>query len=295
MRNKKGSAVAIGNFDGFHLGHQKLVGTLKMIAHKNNLISIVLTFSPNPRVYFNKDLNLINSDEQKKEILVKLDVDNVTLLNFDDIMDMSGEEFVKDILIKKFNVKFIVMGENFKFGKNREGDVEFLKKMGEKLGFEFFIVSPILLDGTRVSSSLIREKLDHAEIEESNQMMGRFYYIDGIIEEGDMLGRKLGFPTINIETENEILPEGVFKTRVEIDNHAYDSITYIGYRPTFSGRDKKVESHIFKFTKNVYGKRVRLYFEKKLRGEMKFDSKTNLIDQVKKDIQSLKVDKGIFF
>jgi riboflavin kinase/FMN adenylyltransferase len=296
-KNKKGSAVAIGNFDGFHLGHQKLIETLKRIAIEKNLISMILTFIPNPKVYFNTGLNLINSEEQKKQIMEKLGVDNIVLLNFDEILNMPGETFVKDILIDKFNVKCVVMGQNFKFGKNRENDVESLKKMGEKFGFEYTIVNPVILNGTPISSSLIRKKLVNAEIETSNRMLGRLYYIDGVIKEGDKIGRQLGFPTINIKTQNEILPEGVFKTRTQIDQQEqiYDSITYIGSSPTFSGKEKKVETHILNFDKSVYGNKVRLYFEKKLRDEIRFDSKKNLINQIKKDIRRLKVDKGAFF
>jgi riboflavin kinase/FMN adenylyltransferase len=128
-------------------------------------------------------------------------------------------------------------------------------------------------------------------------MLGRLYYINGVIKEGDKIGRQLGFPTINIETNNEILPEGVFKTKTVIDKlkQVYDSITYIGSCPTFSGEKKKVETHILEFDKSVYGNKVKLYFEKKLRDEKKFDSKKNLINQIKKDVRRLKVDKEAFF
>ena len=296
IKDKQGSVIAVGNFDGFHLGHRKLVQTLETIARERNLLSMILTFFPNPRVYFNKDLNLISSDEQKKQLLEKLEVDRVLFLNFDEILNMSGEAFVKDILIDRFHMKFIVMGENFRFGKDRECGVESLKEMAEKFGFEWTVVPPVILDGTMVSSSLIRKKLGQAQIRESNRLLGRMYYIDGVVIEGDKIGRELGFPTINIQTENEILPEGVFKTGTEIDGKMYDSITYIGTSPTLlSGKVKKVETHILGFEKNIYGKEVRVYFEKRLRGEMTFDSQTKLIDQIKKDIQRLKVDKGLFF
>lgn len=296
IKDKQGSVIAVGNFDGFHLGHRKLVQTLETIASERNLLSMILTFVPNPRVYFNKDLDLISSEEQKKQILEELEVDRVFFLNFDEILNMSGEAFVKDILIDRFHMKFIVMGENFRFGKDRESGVESLKEMAEKFGFEWTVVPPVILDGTMVSSSLIRKKLGQAQIRESNRLLGRMYYIDGVVIEGDKIGRKLGFPTINIETENEILPEGVFKTGTEIDGKMYDSITYIGTSPTLlSGKVKKVETHLLGFEKNIYGKEVRVYFEKRLRGEMTFDSRTKLIDQIKKDIQRLKVDKGLFF
>lgn len=296
-KDKKGSVTAVGNFDGFHLGHRKLVDTLKQIALEKNLTSLIFTFIPNPKVYFNNELNLINSDEQKKQLLESLGVDQIVSLDFDRVLDMSGEAFVEDILIHRYNVKHIVMGENFKFGKDRQCDAESLKKMAEKFGFDFTVVTPVILDGIPISSSLIRKKLGRAEIEDSNRMLGRLYYIDGTVVVGDKIGRELGFPTINIKTDNEILPEGVFKTRTELDDRpqVYDSISYIGSNPTFAGKGKKVETHIMDFNETIYNHKVRVYFEKKIRGDMKFDSRTTLIVQIKKDIQGLKVDKPLFF
>lgn len=296
-KDKQGSVAAVGNFDGFHLGHRKLVDTLKQIALGKNLASLILTFIPNPKVYFNKELSLINSDQQKKQLLENLGVDQIVFLDFNQVLDMSGETFVKEILIDRCKVKFIVMGENFKFGKNRQCDSESLKKMAEKFNFEFTVVTPVILEGTPISSSLIRRKLGCSEIEDSNRMLGRSYYIDGIVVEGDKIGRELGFPTINIKTDNEILPDGVFKTRTEIDGRPqiYDSISYIGSSPTFPGKEKKVETHILDFNETVYNQKVRVYFEKKIRGDRKFDSRTTLIDQIKKDIQGLNVDKPLIF
>jgi riboflavin kinase/FMN adenylyltransferase len=291
MEHQQGTVVAIGNFDGFHLGHRKLIDTLNRIAWERKLKSVVLTFTPNPKIYFNKELNLITSDEQKRQILEGLDVDDVTFLDFDRISHLSGEAFVENVLIGQYSVKYIVMGENFRFGKNRESDVDSLKRMARTYGFEIIVVAPLVLDGIPISSSLIRHKLSCADIEASNRMLGRLYYIDGVVEKGDKIGRQLGFPTINIDTRNEILPEGVFKTRTEILSHrkVYDSITYIGTSPTFSGKEKKIETHILDFDRNIYGEKVRIYFQKRLRGEMKFDSRRNLIDQIKEDIRNLGV------
>ena len=291
----KSSAVAIGNFDGFHLGHQKIIQRLKQIARENNLISIILTFTPNPKIYFKREKHLINTDAQKKEILENLEVDRVIIINFAEVVDMSDEQFLKDFLIDKYKMKHIVMGENFRFGKGREGDISFLKQMSNQWGFGLTVVKSVRLDNHRISSTYIREKLAAAQIEESNRMLGRRYFINGLVVEGDKVGTELGFPTINLETENILLPEGVFKTTVEIAGEIYDSITYIGYRPTFSGKEKKVESHIFDFNREIYGKPVKIYFEKKLRNDMKFESKKSLINQIKKDIENLKVDKGPFF
>ncbi len=291
----KGSAVAIGNFDGFHLGHQKIIEGLKQVARENNLVSIILTFTPHPGIYFKREKQLINTDAQKKEILESLEVDHVIIINFAEVVDMSNERFLKDFLIDKFKMKHIVMGENFRFGKRREGDIGFLKQMADRWDFGLTVVKSVKLDRQRISSSYIREKLAAAQIEESNRMLGRRYFIDGAVVEGDKVGTELGFPTINLETDNILLPEGVFKTTVEIEGETFNSITYIGYRPTFSGKEKKVESHIFDFNREIYGKHVKIYFEKKLRDDMKFESKRSLINQIKKDIENLKVDKGPFF
>lgn len=291
MRPKEGTAAAIGNFDGFHLGHRELIDTLNRIAAEKNLQTMVLTFTPNPKMYFKKELSLINSDEQKKQLLETLNVHDVVFLDFERIRHMPGETFVEELLIRRYNVKTIVMGENFRFGKNRECDVEALKEMARRLGFGFSVVPPFKLNGTPISSSLIRKKLGLAEIEDSNRMLGRLYFIDGVVTDGDKIGRELGFPTINIETPNEILPDGVFKTRTEIESFSqvYESVTYIGSSPTFSGNKKKIETHILDFNRNIYGKKVRIYFQKRVRAEKKFDSKEDLIAQIKKDIHGLSI------
>lgn len=296
-KNKKAGAIAIGNFDGFHLGHKKIIETLENIAVEKELTSIVLTFTPNPKVYFKKEFNLINTDAQKKRILGDLGVDRVSIVDFNEIVDMSAGTFVTNFLIEKYNMKHMVMGENFRFGKGRKGDLQSLQNMEDRWGFDVTVVKPVTLDGSRISSSYIREKLLDCEIEEANRMLGRMYFIEGIVVEGDKVGRQLGFPTINVDTDNPLLPEGVFKTKVQVenDNETYNSVTYIGYRPTFAGREKKVESHIFDFDRKIYGKRVKIYFEKRLRGDLKFQSKKNLIDQIKKDIENLKVDKDMIF
>jgi len=291
----KGSAVAIGNFDGFHLGHQKIIEALKQVARENNLISVILTFTPNPRLYFKREKHLINTDAQKKEILENLGVDRIVFLHFAEVVDMSDEKFLKDFLIDKYKMKHIVMGENFRFGKGRAGDIGFLKRASEQWGFGLTVVKSVRLDQQRVSSTAVREKLASGQIEESNRMLGRKYVIAGVVVEGDKVGTELGFPTINLDTDNILLPEGVFKTTVEIDGEIYRSITYIGYRPTFSGKEKKVEAHIFDFNREIYGQQVKIYFEKKLRDDMKFESRSGLINQIKKDIENLKVDKEPFF
>ncbi len=225
-------AVAIGSFDGFHLGHRKIIDTLKTVASAKGLATSLVTFNPNPKQYFNKDLLLINTEEQKKHMLEYLDIDSAFFLNFADVLDMPGEDFVKKILVDTFNMKYVVMGENFKFGKNRTGGIDALADMGRTYDFGIQVVKPVVLDGDRISSSLIRQKLGDGEIAEANRMLARPYFIDGLVCEGRKVGRKLGFPTINVDSQNRILPGGVFESRVETeDGSVYDSITNIGFRP----------------------------------------------------------------
>jgi len=290
-----GNVIAIGNFDGFHLGHCKIIDTLKSISKDMKLASMIMTFTPNPKVYFNPGFQLISTDEQKKRLLESQGVDKVSIINFETIVNMTDERFLIDILLSKYRMKHIVMGENFRFGKGRAGDISLLKESSMRYGFGFTVVQPVMMDGIRISSTRVREQLAGARIEESNRMLGRLYNIEGIIVEGDRLGRQLGFPTINISTGNTILPDGVFKSSVEIEGERFKSISYIGFRPTFKGREKKVESHIFDFNREVYGKQVTLYFERKIRDEMKFESQNSLIKQIHLDIKNLEVDKGNIF
>ncbi len=290
-----GTAIAVGNFDGLHLGHQCLMETLKKIARENNLLSMVMTFIPNPRAFFDKSMKLIFSDNQKRRVLGQLDVDRVEFIHFPGILELPGEDFVKNVLVIDFNMKYIVMGDNFRFGKDRGCTTECLEQLGRTHGFKLKVVEKLVLDGTAISSTLIREKLTRGEIQRCNNLLGAPYTIEGTVVEGEKIGRQMGFPTINIDTENKILPEGVFQTRLEINGEFHDSISYIGRRPTFDGTEKKVESHIFDFNREIYGHSVRLHFIKKIRGDKKFDSEQQLIQQIKKDIHTIKVDKDKVF
>ncbi|MCI0471486.1 MAG: bifunctional riboflavin kinase/FAD synthetase [Candidatus Aminicenantes bacterium] len=289
MDDRKNSVIAVGNFDGFHFGHRKIVATLKEIAAREHLLSHIVTFTPNPRLYFKKEKHLIFTDVQKKKILTGQSIDRVIFINFNEIAHIQADDFIKDFLIGKFGMKYIVVGDNFQFGRDRKGNIEFLEETAGKFDFKLRVVEPVLLNGVRVSSSHIRERLARGEFEEANALLGRLYCIEGCIIEGDKMGRELGFPTINVKTDNLLLPEGVFKSKVEIDHETFAAITNIGWRPTFSGMEKRVEAHLFEFDRVVYGKEVKIYFESKLRDEIKFASKDNLIVQIKKDIENLRI------
>jgi len=289
------NAIAIGNFDGFHLGHQKIVKTLLKIAKVQKLISVVLSFTPHPKIFFKKEKYLILSDEEKKKLIKDMQVEQIIFLNFEDICHFKTSTFIQEVLLNHYHMKHLIIGENFHLGKNRESGVKELEILSNKYGFEITVVPPVIHTGIHISSSFIREKLIKGDIKTANQMLGRFYSVKGMVVKGDKIGRELGFPTINIRTAFPILPKGVFKTRVKVGNSIYGSITNIGQRPTFLGEEIRVESHIFGFDKKIYGQKVRIFFVDKIRDEVKFDTESELIEQIKKDIQDIKVDKSALF
>jgi riboflavin kinase/FMN adenylyltransferase len=295
MKLQKRFAIAIGNFDGYHMGHQKLISTLQEKAAENKLATCLITFNPSPKVFFRPNMVQIFTLEQKKERLAQLGLNCVEYLNFIKYHQLSAHEFVKNVLIDQYAMDYIVVGRNFGFGRHRQGDIALLESLSKNLDFRLEVVSPLFYKHKRISSSRIRETLLHGDVYEAGCMLGNPYYIDGLIVEGDKLGRKLGFPTINVVTRNSILPEGVFESEVVVGGATHVAVTNIGRRPTFLGEKVTVESHILGFNKSVYGEPVRIALKQKLRNEVKFSSKEKLIQQIKKDIDKIKVDKiGLF-
>jgi len=281
-----GTVVAIGNFDGLHLGHQRILRHLVQKAREKRLTSLVLTFSPHPeRVLRRGRIAMIQTLEQRLEGIRSAGVQAVLLASFDKAFaGLTPAEFVDRVIVFSLRAKEVVVGENFRFGRSRQGDVMELRRFGQKLGFS---VSPILSsirNGQVVSSSLIRRLLDEGRIAAANALLGRPYEIRGRIVRGSGRGRGLGFPTANIQTANEILPQGVFLTEADIVGHSHPSLTNIGYRPTFGGGRLQVETHIFDFRGSLYGRRIVLRFRRKLRGEKKHPGPEDLISQVNKDI-----------
>lgn len=283
------SAIAIGNFDGMHLGHHKVLKFLNRIADKNKILSIVLTFHPHPKsILGRKPLSLIQTLDQRLEEMAKHKLHTALILPFDRKMaEIKAGSFIQDILLKQLRAKAIIVGENFFFGKNREGSVAYLKQMAERHGFKVYSCSSAESAGVGISSSTIRSLLFSGRIEEAGKMLGRFYSIDGSIVGGRSKGRTLGFPTANIQTTNEILPPGVYITRAKVEGHRLHlpSITNIGECPTFGRTNRtSVESYLIDFQGNIYGRGIRLHFLKKLREEARFPSPESLTNQLKMDL-----------
>jgi riboflavin kinase/FMN adenylyltransferase len=286
------SAVAIGNFDGFHAGHKKIVETLIKTARHEGLLSVILTFNPHPRLYFQHPIHLISTDKQRQEILRRQALDYLFFIDFASVANCPATAFVQNILLDTLQMKVLIIGQDFRCGRNREGDITFLRKQAAAAPFKIIQALTVHSDGSRVASSAIRKKLAAGAIEEANRISGHPYAIDGIVQKGAGRGKKLGFPTINISTANQILPIGVFHTKTAIGPDIYDSLTNIGSNPTFAANAAapiKIETHIPGFQRIIYGKKVTIFFINKIRAEIKFDSSQSLTDQIRQDIASLNI------
>jgi riboflavin kinase/FMN adenylyltransferase len=297
------SAVAIGNFDGFHAGHRRIIETLAEAARCQGLQSVVLTFHPHPRIFFGQEIRLISTDRQRLELLKGQALDRLFFLDFASVAFCPAGDFVRDILLGSLRLKILVVGEDFRFGRGREGDLEFLGRQAAARQFTLIQATGVEFDGCRVTSSRIRKKLAAGAIREANRMLEKPYFIDGIVVRGAGRGKALGFPTMNIASDNAILPRGVFHTQLGIAGRRYASVTNIGSAPTFRSpagpahggltpkgsaqRGLRVETHIPGFRSMVYGKKIRLHFIDKIRSERQFANSGDLAEQIRRDIAFL--------
>jgi len=290
MEKRPGNAVTIGNFDGFHLGHQQIIKTTLDIASEFSLGKILVTFDPNPRRFFKVEDKLIFSDSKKSEILRSSGINRVEYIDFTKVFDMNGNDFINKFLLTDFSMKYLIVGENFRLGKGREWDVFKLSEYGRENNFKVKVVPSEMYKNDKISSSLIRSLLRDGNLTKSTNMLGNTYSIEGIVEKGNRIGRKLGFPTINIINKNCLLPDGVYMTRTILNNAIYNGATYIGIKPGSNSNERKIETHIFDFNENVYNCSVEINFLKfKREGEI-FEFEGDLVTQIKKDIESIKFD-----
>ena len=272
--------AAIGNFDGVHLGHQKLIEECK----RHNYKSAVLTFYPHPSVFLKKIPNypLVTPLEHKVDILSRMGIDYLIVVEFnDDMANMPKEEFIENM--KFMNIKSCVCGYDFTFGRRAEGNISDLREI-----FEFYEVKKFVFDDVRVSTTYIRELISVGNVYEANRLLGRQFSIRGKVIFGSQQGRVIGFPTANIDYSNYFLPDtGVYFVNVKVDGILYLGMCNIGHNPTFNfSYNKRVEVNIFGLDEDIYGDQIEIYFVKKIRNEMKFDNVNDLIKQ-------LKIDKAI--
>ena len=286
------SVVAIGNFDGLHLGHKKVLRQAKIKAKKNNLDLGVVTFEPVPVMFFNKNIknHRINNFNQKIEELKKLKVDFINIIKFNKkFSNLKPEEFIKKILVKKLKAKFIFISKNFKFGKNRKGNIETLKNNEALYSYKSIVAEPLKKNNKILSSTIIRNKISKGEINEANKCLGRLWSIEGKVISGSKRGRKIGFRTCNINLKNYIMPQlGVYAVNILLGKKFKKGIANIGFRPTFKGKKLLLEVNIFGLKENLYKKTIKVSFIKFIRKEKKFKNINELKIQIKKDIKLAK-------
>jgi len=288
----KNAVITIGNFDGVHLGHQALFHNLIEKATALNGTSIAMTFEPHPiRVLKNNNHPpLITLYEQKVELIEKAGLDVLVCIPFTrEFAAISAKEFVEDILVKRIGIKAITVGEDYTFGKNREGNLDLLKTLGNQFGFEVIVIDELHISKThteKISSTRIRELVMAGKVVESQKLLGRYYQIRGNVEIGrDRGGKLLGFPTANIKLYDELSPKiGVYAVTVECKGGKFKGVANIGYSPTFDDHIFTVEAHILDFKENIYGQKIRVNFIDRLRDEKKFSNIAELSEQIKKDI-----------
>ena len=295
-KNHKRSIVLIGNFDGVHVGHQKLFKLANNYKKKFNLNIGVLTFEPMPKMFFNKNIKnfRISSINQKNKILKSLGVDFIITKNFDKKFSrIKSSFFIKEILSKKLEAKYIFVSNNFRFGNKREGDVSQLIK--DEINYDYKIVKPqpLILNRKVISSTYIRSLLEKGNLKRTNKLLRRNWSIEGIVQKGRQQGKKIGFPTCNINIKDYVIATpGVYAVKVmkKNSNKFLKGIANLGYRPTFNQKKILLEVHIFNFSGNLYNKYLSVEFIKFIRKEKKFKN----VNQLKKQIQSdLKIAKNI--
>lgn len=281
--------IALGNFDGVHLGHQAMLKRAMERARSIGGESIAFTFDPHPIKVLapEKYLPLITPTEKKIKLMDELGLSAVICAEFSlDFAKLTPKQFIKDLLVDRVGAKEIVVGFNYSFGKGRAGSIESLRAMGEEYGFKLHVVDPFKVGGIVVSSSKVRGAIWSGSPRIAAALLGRPYGMEGVVVPGRSRGKKLGFPTANIETRGELYPKsGVYATVVILDGKRYKSVTNVGKQPTFSDGVFTVEAHIFDFEADIYGAHVELLFIERLRDEMAFSGPDALVEQIRLDAE----------
>lgn len=284
--------VTIGTFDGVHLGHQKVILRLQEIAKKYKGETVIFTFHTHPRIVTSpneNNLRLLTTLKEKITLFEKYGIDNLIVFPFDKTFSqLSYSDFVEKILVEKIGTYSLVVGYDHKFGKNREGGFEYLKNCAQKFNFNIERLDALVVEEDSVSSTRIRNALQNGEIEKANQYLGYQFTLHGTVVKGKQMGRKLGFPTANIEASDKykIIPGyGVYAVKIELNNTEYNGMLNIGTRPTFNNNadNRSIEVNIFDFAGDIYAKEITLKFLEKIRDEQKFDNIDLLVIQLEKD------------
>lgn len=289
----KNPVVTIGNYDGVHVGQQAVLQHVVERAKELDTCSAVVTFDPHPLEVVRPDMAPIplTTAAQKQKLIEQQGIDFLLILRFDaELSRQSAESFAEEFLVGKLGVREVWVGSDFSFGRDREGNLERLRSIGEKHGFKADSVDEVRSKGARVSSTMIRGLVEGGAVDRAAELLGRPYALTGTVVRGDRMGQRLGWPTINLDAENELIPaEGVYATRVEFPSFptAFDGVTNIGTRPTvYENYQQVVETHILEFRSDVYGEEVQVSFYRRLRDEKLFRSMMDLSAQIAKDVET---------
>ncbi len=287
--------VTLGNFDGVHLGHQRIFKRVKEEASRMEGEAVVITFEPHPlKVLSPQNCPPLLTPFKKKMMLIeKSGIETVLCIPFTlAFAETSPFEFVKSVLVEKINVRKVIVGYNYHFGKKKSGDAKALQEICHRFSVEVEVIKALTIDHLNVSSSKIREFIKGGEVEKASQLLGRDYLIIGKVVEGSKRGHTLGFPTANLEISDELYPKiGVYAVEVIWDQKEYKGVANIGLNPTFQPAEGKkegpftLEVHILNFNQNIYGEEIQVNFKRRIRDEIRFDSPSHLIGQIQKDIQ----------
>jgi riboflavin kinase / FMN adenylyltransferase len=283
------AVVTIGNFDGVHLGHQFIFRKLAEEARREACPAAVITFEPHPKMVLHPERRpfyLLTSPEEKIRLIAGLGVDFLILIPFSlEYAQTTAESFIRGVLWEKLRIRKILIGHDYTFGRGKEGNVDFLSKAGRRFGFAVEVMDAFKVGDITVSSTRIREALLAGKVRFAASLLGRPYNLAGQVIYGNQLGVRLGFPTANILSDKELItPGGVYAVHVLLDGNRRHGVLNIGFNPTFAGRKRSIEVHIFDFNENIYGKILDLLFIERLREEIRFESPEKLIAQINRDI-----------
>ncbi|MDH7601258.1 MAG: bifunctional riboflavin kinase/FAD synthetase [Armatimonadota bacterium] len=286
----KGGAIAIGFFDGVHWGHRAIFDRLLDVSRNAGISGIAFTFDRHPAELLAPEAAppYITTLPQRIELIREAGVERILIAEFEpDLALLTPHEFLRKIVSQLLSAKYVVVGSNFRFGRNREGDIRYLSSVATEFGFELSVVPSVIIDGAPVSSTRIRLIISRGDVELASKLLGRWFVLRGTVVPGDRIGRTIGFPTANIQTEpRQLIPaHGVYTVQTRIDGSVYNGLCYIGRRPTFRDTRETVEVHVMGYSGDLYGHVLDVAFLRRLRGEMVFKSADELAEQIRKDMQ----------
>ena len=292
IREKFDSPVlTIGNYDGIHIGHRRIIERVKEKARELSGTSMLMTFDPHPLHVLRPDRELapITPLAEKKRLISEAGIDVLFITSFTaEFARIEPDSFITSILVDKLAIKGLVIGYDFRFGRLGKGDIASLREAGRTLGFFVEVVDAVTLEGEKVGSNRIRNLVSAGDVSKAAKLLGRHFAVEGTVIRARGRGKTIGYPTINLETDYALIPKnGVYVTEAEIDGHRWGAVTNIGYNPTFEqGQVRSIETFILDFKGDLYDKKVRLHFLERIRDEMKFESADELVDRIAKDVET---------